>query len=80
MRSEQELKQALTILGASFVRDVRHYVWGSHEQEGGRAWAMFCALGWMEGSDDSDFYETLQFIAMKINEYAQKERENGNAA
>ena len=81
MRTEEEVKQAIAIIGASFVGpDMRRHVWGTMEQEAGRAWAMFQVLGWVANADESDFHLTLEYIALKIQEYTEKELEKKYAS
>lgn len=75
MRDHAEIRQAIAIIGASFVGpEMRRHVWGGYEMEAGRAWAMFQVLGWVVGADDSDFNLTLEYIALKMTEYAENER------
>ena len=74
-RSGEEIRQAIAIIGASFIGpQMRRHVWGNYDQEAGKAWAMFQALGWVAGADDSDFNQTLEYIALKMTEYAENER------
>lgn len=81
MRDEQEVRGAIAILGASFVGpDMRRHVWGTLEQEAGRAWAMFQVLGWVAGADDSDFKLTLEYVTLKMQEYTEKEMEKKYAS
>lgn len=80
MRTEEEIHQAVAIIGASFVGpEMRRHVWGNYDQEAGRAWAMFQVLGWVAGADDSDFNLTLEYIALKMNEYVENERNREHA-
>ena len=73
MRTEEEVRRAITILGASFVGpDMRRHVWGDQKQEAGRAWAMFQTLGWAAGVDNSDFDVVINYVAAKIQEFAEK--------
>jgi hypothetical protein len=80
MRDEAEVRQAIAILGASFVGPaMRRFIWGSFEQERREAWAMFHALGWVVGADDTDFNITLKYVAMKIQQYGEQELEKNHA-
>lgn len=80
MRTEEEIHQAVAIIGASFVGpEMRRHVWGNYDQEAVRAWAMFQVLGWVAGADDSDFNLTLEYIALKMNEYVENERKREHA-
>ena len=81
MRTEAEVKQAIAILGASFIGpEMRRHVWGGLSQEAGRAWAVFQVLGWVAGSDDSDFDLTLQSIALRVQEYIEQKQLEGTHA
>lgn len=80
MRTEEEIRQAIGIIGASFVGpQMRRHVWGTMQEDAGRAWAMFQVLGWVVGADDSDFHLTLEYIALKMVEYVENERKREHA-
>lgn len=81
MRSEEEVKAAIAVLGATFIGgEMRHFVWGSVDEERGRAWAMFQVLGWVAGAPDSDFTTTLEFVARKIAQYTERKLREGKHA
>ena len=81
MRPEEEVRRAIAILGASFVdSDMRRFVWGTLEEERGKAWAMFQVLGWVAGANDSSFNLTLEYINLKVQEYIEKKQSRGTNA
>ena len=81
MRSDHEVHHAIALLGASLVGgEMRRFVWGPLGQEEGRAWAMFGALGWVAGADDTDFARALEYAALKMQEYIEQEKEKNNYA
>lgn len=69
-RDPQELRHAIAVLGASFIGPAREYVWAGRETEARRAWAAFEALGWAVGADDSAFGFTLQYVTLRLIEFA----------
>lgn len=80
MRSSQELREAIAILGASFIGPARGFVWGANGAEAARAWAMFQALGWAAGADDSTFGVTLEYASLKLAEYIRLEGDKNHAS
>lgn len=80
MRSDEEIRQAIAILGASFGPEMRRWVWGTQEEEAGRAWAMFQILGWVAGANDSTFNVTLEYVGLKILQYTEMKNEKNYAS
>jgi hypothetical protein len=73
IRSAEELRGAIAILGASFIGPARTFIWGQAREEAMRAWAMFQALGWAVGADDSSFAITLEYVTLKLTEFTRHE-------
>lgn len=78
MRSEEEVREAITTLGTTFLsREVRRHVWGSYEVEAGKAVAMLQTLCWVVGAP-AGLDETLEYARLKLAQYAEQEEEKAN--
>ena len=72
MRSEEELRNAMLVMGASFTGDLRRIIWGNHPEAEREAWGGFLALGWAAGADNA-FSTGLEYASLKLSEYMKKE-------
>jgi hypothetical protein len=73
MRSGEEVRQAIAILGTTFASTaIRKHVWGDYQQTAHEAWAALEALGWVEGVNEAGFRDTLEYARLKLAEYAEQ--------
>ena len=73
MRSDAEVRRAIALLGSTFADgELRRFIWGSLEQEAGRASAMLQTLFWVVGADESDFSLILKYVELKLAQNAEK--------
>jgi len=80
MRTDEELREAIAIVGASFTSTpLREFVWGGAPGSALEAWAAFQALGWAVGANDSGFAATLAFVTLKLQQYAELEENHHHA-
>ena len=79
MRSEEDVRIAIQILGASFAKGrVRQAIWGANPEAQREAWGGYLALGWITGANNL-FQGTLEYATVKLIELAmQNDDEKGD--
>jgi len=77
MRSEDDVRQAIAILGASFgCAELRWFVWHRYPEAEREARAAFQTLGWVAGAEESGFARALEYVALKLEQHTREEEKN----
>ena len=74
MRSDEEVRRAIALLGASF--HLRQLIWPNEEHRR-EAMMAFHTLGWVAGADDTNFVGLVEYVDVMLQKYAQENRKNG---